>query len=240
MISASTVAQELAQQIRTLVLGGTAVILHGLNRATKDLDLWLDPNPDEKKWAASIEQILQMYPEIYAVYLDDNTGKWEAAERNQISQCGIKGRVLRLMGSDRPIDIFYIPNELEKEEFDKIWERAIPLRDGSRLLDEIDLIITKQLTGRPHDIADINFLQAKIEDRLCGELPVQSYEYAAAQFQRFRSAKTAYSATKNKAANVQKLGLDILQELAQSGDPFAAEYLEQMRKENSVPPSASN
>ncbi len=230
MTPASTVAQELAQQIRTLVLGGTAVILHGLNRATKDLDLWLDPNPDEKSWATPIEKILQTHPEIHAVYLDDNTGKWESANRTQIALCGVKGRVLRLMGGDRPIDIFFVPNELEKEEFDKIWERAVPLKDGSRLLDEIDLIITKQLTDRPHDTADVNFLQAKIEDKLCRELPIQSYEYAVLQFQRFRSAKTAHSATKNKAASVQKLGIDILQELARSGDPFAAEYLEQIQK----------
>lgn len=232
MISASIVAQELASQIRTLVLGGTAVILHGLNRATKDLDLWLDPNPGEKSWAAPIEKILVNHPEIYAMYLDDGTGKWEPAEKDRIALCAVKGRVLRLMGSDRPIDIFYIPNELEKEEFDKIWERAIPLKDGSRLLDEIDLIISKQLTGRPHDTADINFLQSKIEERLCAELPVQSYEYAASQFQRFRSAKTAYSATQSQTLSVQKLGLDILQELAKSGDPFAAEYLEQIQKEN--------
>ena len=33
----------LASKRRTVLLGGMAVILHGLSRNTKDYDIWLDP-----------------------------------------------------------------------------------------------------------------------------------------------------------------------------------------------------
>ena len=47
------IAQEavafLAGKRRTVLLGGMAVILHGLSRNTKDYDIWLDPLPDEQR-----------------------------------------------------------------------------------------------------------------------------------------------------------------------------------------------
>jgi len=229
MISAAQISQELAKKTRTLVLGGAAVILHGLNRSTKDLDVWLDPNPTTKEWAAPIEAILLAHPEISAVYLDDSNGKWDKIARGQIALAATNGRLLRLMGCDRPIDVFYQPNEVELTEFDKFWDRAIPLKDGTRFLDPIDLVITKQLTNRPHDQADINFLQSKVEADLCQNLPHQTYDYAVAQFARFRSPDAALGATTNPDPKVQELGLSILKELAEAGDPFAQEHLDRLR-----------
>ena len=225
MISAQCISEIISKKTRTLVLGGMAVIIHGLNRSTKDLDIWTDP----KQWATAIEDVLQSHSQITAVYLDDTTCKWEPASKGQIAQISAKGRVLRLLGCDRPLDIFYKPNEVELEEFDKFWDRGIKLDDGSRVLDAVDLIITKQLTDRPHDRTDIAFLESKIEKLLFERLPVESYEYAAAQFARFRSADTAYIATTNSDPKVKGLGLNILCELAQEGDPFAKEHLETIR-----------
>jgi hypothetical protein len=40
----------LASKRRTVLLGGMAMILHGLSRNTKDYDIWLDPLPDAQTW----------------------------------------------------------------------------------------------------------------------------------------------------------------------------------------------
>ena len=58
---------------------------------------------------------------------------------------------------------FFVPNELEAGDFEGIWERGIPIKHGVRLIEAIDLIVTKQLTNRPHDETDIRFLTRKIE-----------------------------------------------------------------------------
>jgi hypothetical protein len=237
MISSGAISAELGRLTRTLVLGGVAVIVHGLNRSTKDLDLWIDPNPTPEKWAEPIEAILKAHPELAASYLDDVHGRWEKVEPGIVAFAALNGRTLRLTGSDRPIDIFYQPNEVELSEFDAFWSRGTDLADGTRLMDAIDLIITKQDTNRPHDQEDINFLFSKVETELMKAIPKASFEFTKAQFDRFRSADTAFIAATNADERVQKLGISILQELAQGGDPFAQERLEQVPSLKKVEPS---
>ena len=67
------------------------------------------------------------------------------------------------MGASQPLDIFRDPNELEISEFDEVWNRATQLDDGTRVPDAIDLLVTKQATGRDKDMRDIAFLEAKAE-----------------------------------------------------------------------------
>jgi hypothetical protein len=54
----------LASKRRTVLLGGMAMILHGLSRNTKDYDIWLDPLPDAQTWAAAIQQLLTREPQL--------------------------------------------------------------------------------------------------------------------------------------------------------------------------------
>jgi hypothetical protein len=44
----------LAGKRRTILLGGMAVILHGLSRLTKDFDVWQDLLPDPRTWASDV------------------------------------------------------------------------------------------------------------------------------------------------------------------------------------------
>jgi len=228
MISSESISAELARSTRTLLLGGVAVIVHGLNRSTKDLDLWIDPNPTPEKWAEPIKAVLKAHPELSAAYLDDVNERWKKVEPGVVAFAAQNGRVLRLTGGNRPIDIFYQPNEVELSEFDAFWSRGLSLDDGSRVLDAIDLIIRKQDTNRPHDLEDVHFLFAKVEAELINSLPSASFEFIQAKFERFRSADTAFVATTNPDERVQKLGISILRELAQGGDPFAQERLRQV------------
>jgi hypothetical protein len=54
----------LAKERRTVLLGGAAVILHGMNRSTKDFDIWMDPHPDADTWAAPIRHLLEQDPSL--------------------------------------------------------------------------------------------------------------------------------------------------------------------------------
>ena len=70
--------------------------------------------------------------------------------------------MVRLNGLECPLDIFRRPNEIEPEEFDEMWERSSLKEDGVRLLDPLDLLISKEDTGRASDLADQSFLQQKV------------------------------------------------------------------------------
>ena len=54
----------LATKRRIVLLGGMAMILHGLSRNTKDYDIWLDPLPDAQTWAAAIQRLLTREPPL--------------------------------------------------------------------------------------------------------------------------------------------------------------------------------
>ena len=133
--------------------------------------------------------------------------------------------VFRVNGLDRPVDIFRVPNQLAVEEFDAVWERGTSLDDGTRFPDVIDLLVTKQATGRDKDTLDIAFLEAKAERQYLAELPGASAGKAAAMLERFLTPKVASAAMGHPAEPVRLLGEKFLRELAEDGDPFAQEIL---------------
>jgi hypothetical protein len=55
----------LASKRRAVLLGGMAMILHGLSRSTKDYDIWLDPLPRPEAWAKEIKKLMSLEPDIY-------------------------------------------------------------------------------------------------------------------------------------------------------------------------------
>jgi hypothetical protein len=59
---------------------------------------------------------------------------------------GAEDGLVRLSGMDRPIDVFYLPNELAISDFEEVWERSTALEHGLRLIEKIDLMAIKQLT----------------------------------------------------------------------------------------------
>jgi hypothetical protein len=67
---------------------------------------------------------------------------------------GVKDGLIRLAGLDRPIDVFYLPDEIEISDFEGVWQRSTPMEHGLRLIEKIDLIVTKQLTDRAIDRTD--------------------------------------------------------------------------------------
>ncbi len=231
-IEARDLVAELAQKRRTVLLGGLAVILHGLNRNTKDIDIWLDPSPDADAWASSIRELLQKHPTLLPNRIGSDPGTWIPISLDSLSAVGREDRMIRITGTDRPIDIFYIPNELESADFESIWQRAKVLEDGIKLIEEIDLIVTKQSTGRPHDESDIRFLNDKVEATYRNRLETCSAAEAADLLARFATPEiAAYAFRKSKDQDVRTLGMNLLEEMRVEGDPFAAELIQEILSE---------
>lgn len=132
------------------------------------------------------------------------------------------------MGGSQPLDLFRNPNELEMAEFDAVWDRGEPLDDGTRVPDAIDLLVTKQDTGRDKEIQDIAFLEAKAERQYLEQLPTASRDVAKTMLGRFLTPKVAEAAVAHPDPDVQAQGLAYLRELAEDGDPFAREMMERI------------
>ncbi|MGF1657633.1 MAG: hypothetical protein ACFCU3_11730 [Verrucomicrobiales bacterium] len=150
---------ELAKAHRVLMLGGLAVISHGHSRPTLDADIWLDPSLPLNEWLAAAYELKAQFRELRFLEI----GSWQEIPDGLFGEVIERDGVFRMMGASQPLDIFRSPNELSMEEFEEVWNRATLLDDGTRLPDTIDLLVTKQETGRDKDIQDIAFLEAKAE-----------------------------------------------------------------------------
>ena len=89
--------------------------------------------------------------------------------------------------------------------------------------------MTKQLTGRDKDAMDIAFLESKAERRYLDELPAASREKAFAMLERFLTPKVAEATLAHPDESVRQLGRRYLHELAEDGDPFAADILKNLQ-----------
>ena len=223
----------LARERRTVLLGGAAVILHGMNRSTKDFDIWMDPHPDADAWAAPIAHLLEQDPSLCLLRIAPLPQLWNPVTVEKLSGVASEDRLIRIAGTNRPIDVFYIPNELEAADFEGVWQRGKALEHGIRLMEEIDLIVTKQLTNRPNDRTDIRFLQDKIEAAYRDRLRTCSAEEAQEMLARFATPEIAAFAVKEASdADVRSLGWKLLDEMRQAGDPFAEDLIREIEPHN--------
>jgi hypothetical protein len=220
-ISSADLIQRLASKNRVVLLGGLAVVSHGLSRPTFDADVWLDPRLEPASWAEAVLNLKKEIPGLKCLAI----AVWNEIPDSELAEIIERDGVIRVMGASQPIDIFRKPNELPIEEFDAAWNRAVELKDGTRLPDEIDLLMTKQLTDRAKDAMDIQFLEMKAEGRYLAELPSAPEQQAVQMLERFLTPKIAEAALAHSSETVRDLGLRFLQELTADGDPFAAEIL---------------
>jgi hypothetical protein len=215
------VVRRLADEFRVLTLGGLAVIATGFSRNTYDADIWVEPFASPEEWSNHLSPILYASGTAQPVAI----GSWEKIGRGNLA--GVIGRdgVIRVNGLERPLDVFRDPNQLAMEDFDEIWDRAQLQDDGTRLPDPIDLLVSKQETGRDKDRADIIFLEGKIEADYLARLPKVSADEAAHMLRRFLTPRVAEAALAHPGNGVGELARKFLHELAEEGDPYAAEIL---------------
>lgn len=215
----------LAGEFRVVTLGGVAVIATGLSRNTFDADVWVEPFSSPEDWAGRVAPLIYGSAAAQPVTI----GSWESIAREKLAEVIGRDGVIRINGLERPLDIFRDPNQLEMENFDEIWERSQPMDDGTRLPDAIDLLVSKQDTGRDKDRADIIFLEGKIEADYLKRLPAAEAAEAERMLARFLTPRVAECAADHTAPEVRDMGLRFLEELSAEGDPFAAEILRKRR-----------
>lgn len=220
--TADDVIRLLASRWRVITLGGVAVISHGLGRNTYDADIWVDPAGTPAEWVSRIAAIIAPIKRAKPVRI----GSWNDIREEDLEAVIADDRVFRLMGLDRPLDIFREPNQLDISEFDDIWLRAAALDDGTRVPDVIDLLVTKQVTGRDKDMQDIAFLEAKAEREYLDRLPAAGADEAVSMLERFLTPKVAEAGLRHSEPVVRELALGYLRELGAEGDPFARDILE--------------
>lgn len=125
-----------------LVIGAHALAAHGYLRATKDLDIWVRPTPENARrvWNA----LVKFGAPLQGITVDD------FSTRGTIYQMGVD--------PDR-IDIITEP---AGAEFEDAWPRRITsVVDGVPypVIGRDDLIATKRAAGRREDLVDIERLE---------------------------------------------------------------------------------
>ena len=204
-----------------IVIGGLAVIAHGFNRPTKDVDVWLDPLDSPTAWADCVEKICSSFPGLSVHTLPG----WRSVAGQEIAEAAEEVGMVRVLGLDCPLDIFRRPNEFAADAFAEVLSRSTRNTDGTWLPDAIDLAISKDLTNRDKDAQDINFLESKVRSLWVARLPTADLAEATAMFDRFVDWRTCEVAINHPDFAVRELAMGYLREFAADGDPFSQALL---------------
>lgn len=131
-----------AAEVEYLVVGAHAVAVHGRPRATGDLDLWVNPTPENAKrvWAALL---------AFGAPLD-SVRPADFESRDLVLQIGVvPNRVDVLTG-------------VTGVEFAEAWPERVEIVVQGRsvpVIGKAALLRNKESTGRPRDIADAHELR---------------------------------------------------------------------------------
>ena len=132
-----------AHGVEFLVVGAHALAVHGHVRATKDLDLWVRPDPEN---AVRVLRALKAFgAPLQDLSLDD------LSHPGLIFQIGVP-----------PVRIDIL-TAIDGVEFGGAWSERIDGRFGGLAVPVIsrrDLIRNKRATGRLQDLADVEHLEA--------------------------------------------------------------------------------
>ena len=131
-----------AHEVQYIVVGGYAVAFHGYPRYTKDIDLWVLPNP------ANAEKLLAVLRDFGFASLDLTVEDFSLP--NKVVQLGTPPYRIDLMTSISGVNFQECFPAATEIELDGIKIRFISLED---------LIRNKRSTGRLRDLSDIEELE---------------------------------------------------------------------------------
>lgn len=130
--------------VEFIIIGGYAVIYHGYERTTGDLDLWLKPDNDNR--------------DNFIKALDDH-----GVVKNQLGKVSTldfnSNQALHLGEKPNQVEILTFCRGLNFEEALKSGETIKIEETNISILSFDHLIETKMLLGRPQDLADIDKLK---------------------------------------------------------------------------------
>ena len=131
-----------AAEARYLVVGAYAVTFHSRPRYTKDLDVWVDPAPDN---APRVWQALA----AFGAPMDKVTAE-DLARVGVVFQIGVEPNRIDILTSVTGLD------------FSEAWSRRIRTEYGDvpiQILSKDDLIRNKRAVGRPQDLIDVEEIE---------------------------------------------------------------------------------
>jgi hypothetical protein len=215
--------RQLTREHRVVVLGGMAVIAHGLSRSTYDADIWLEPLASSHHWA---EIILRACKEVPGTTIHRLPGWLEVSESGEVEQAVEETGMIRIRGLDCPLDIFRRPNEFNEVQFDEVIRQASRQGDGTFLPSPLDLIQSKMNTSRDKDLGDIQYLESVVRADYKARLPLVNLAEAQDMLAQYSEWQVLQAALKNPSPEVQELARTHLREFAAAGDPFSIAILE--------------
>jgi hypothetical protein len=131
-----------AAEVRYLVVGGYAITFHARPRFTKDLDIWVDPDP------ANAERTFRALAAFGAPMRD--LKQRDFSDPELVLQIGMPpNRIDVLMG-------------IQGVAFPDAWERRVVANYADcpvAYLSKADLIRNKRAVGRPQDLEDVRELE---------------------------------------------------------------------------------
>jgi hypothetical protein len=136
-----------SQQVEYLMIGGYAVILHGYVRGTGDLDIWVNPAPENA--------------ERLVLALKKGGFEIEGLTAIDFTTAGF----FRIGREPDRIDLL---TDIKGVSFDNSYAKRQLVKDRGvpiNVIDLEDLIANKQATGRLTDLADVEALKRQRPDQ---------------------------------------------------------------------------
>ena len=128
-------------QVRYVTIGGIAAILHGVPRATFDLDILIEATPD------NVQRLLDALLDI-----GFGTASLTSAEQ-------VLAHEITIFRDRVQIDV---QTSTPGIKFDEVWDRREVMKYGRQefyVLSRADLIASKRAAGRPRDLEDVRLLE---------------------------------------------------------------------------------
>lgn len=131
-------------QVKFLLIGGYAVIYHGYERTTNDMDIWLKPTNKNRDQFVSVLKAQGVVDE-----------KLQAVKKMNFT----KPQVLSIGKKPNQIEFLTVVAGLNFDEADESKETLALEKQQIGFLSYEDLLTNKMVTGRLKDKADVDILQ---------------------------------------------------------------------------------
>ena len=133
-----------AEGVEYLLVGAYALAVHGMPRATGDIDLWVRPSSENARRAlAAMHRFGAPLADLSEVDLTR------------------AGTVFQIGLAPRRIDIL---TAIDAVEFEPAWQRRMIARLADLevpVLSRADFVTNKRAVGRPKDLADVAWLEGE-------------------------------------------------------------------------------
>lgn len=128
--------------VEFLLVGAYAMAAHGVPRATGDIDVWVNPSPD------NAQRVLRALDRFGAPLFDLRAA--DLAREGTVFQLGVPPRRIDLLTS------------IDGVSFAQAWPRRVLCRIDDQevpVLSREDLVANKRAAARPKDLVDVQILE---------------------------------------------------------------------------------